>query len=200
MKYLVYIDKHAVQKRYKTIDPHTHKGIQGHALIIAGSYGKMGAAVLSSKACLKTGCGLVTTFVPRCGYEIVQTTNPEVMVLTDENDKFASNIAFDIKPQAIAIGPGWGQEIETQNAFHRFLEINNTPLVVDADALNILSNKKEWVSLLLPKTILTPHPKELQRLIGNWHSEDEKFQKTMAFCERYDLIVVMKGSPTQIVG
>src|SRR3970040_1389975 len=129
MKYLVYIDKHAVQKRYKTIDPHTHKGIQGHALIIAGSYGKMGAAVLSSKACLKTGCGLVTTFVPRCGYEIVQTTNPEVMDLTDENDKFASNIAFDIKPQAIAIGPGWGQEIETQNAFYRFLEINTIPLV-----------------------------------------------------------------------
>lgn len=198
MKYLVYIDKNAVQKRYKTIDPHTHKGIQGHALIIAGSYGKIGAAVLSSKACLKTGCGLVTAFVPQCGYEIVQVANPEVMVLTDENDKFVSDISFDIKPKAIAIGPGLGQEAQTQAALHRFLEANKSPLVIDADALNILSANKEWVRFLLPKTILTPHPKELERLIGKWDSEDEKFQKTIAFCERYDLIVVMKGSPTHI--
>lgn len=199
MKYLVYIDKNAALKRYKAIDSHTHKGIQGHALIIAGSYGKIGAAVLSSKACLKTGCGLVTAFVPQCGYEIVQTANPEVMVLTDKNDRLISNISFDIKPNAIAIGPGLGQETETQTAFHRFLETNKTPLVVDADALNILSANKEWVSLLMPKTILTPHPKELERLIGKWDSEDEKFQKTMDFCERYNLIVVMKGSPTHIV-
>lgn len=198
MKYLVYIDKNAVQKRYKTIDSHTHKGIQGHALIIAGSYGKIGAAVLSSKACLKTGCGLVTAFVPQCGYEIVQVANPEVMVLTDENDKFVSDISFDIKPKAIAIGPGLGQEAKTQAALHRFLEANKSPLVIDADALNILSANKEWVRFLLPKTILTPHPKELERLIGKWDSEDEKFQKTIAFCERYDLIVVMKGSPTHI--
>lgn len=198
MKYLVYIDKNAVQKRYKTIDSHTHKGIQGHALIIAGSYGKIGAAVLSSKACLKTGCGLVTAFVPQCGYEIVQVANPEVMVLTDENDKFVSDISFDIKPKAIAIGPGLGQEAQTQAALHRFLEANKSPLVIDADALNILSANKEWVRFLLPKTILTPHPKELERLIGKWDSEDEKFQKTIAFCERYDLIVVMKGSPTHI--
>lgn len=198
MKYLVYIDKNAVQKRYKTIDSHTHKGIQGHALIIAGSYGKIGAAVLSSKACLKTGCGLVTAFVPQCGYEIVQVANPEVMVLTDENDKFVSDISFDIKPKAIAIGPGLGQEAQTQAALHRFLKTNKSPLVIDADALNILSANKEWVRFLLPKTILTPHPKELERLIGKWDSEDEKFQKTIAFCERYDLIVVMKGSPTHI--
>jgi hydroxyethylthiazole kinase-like uncharacterized protein yjeF len=199
MKYLVYIDKNAIVKRYKTIDSHTHKGSQGHALIIAGSYGKMGAAVLSSKACIKTGCGLVTVFVPQCGYDIVQIANPEVMVLTDQNNKFISQIGFDIKPQAVAIGPGLGQEAETQNAFHRFLETNKIPMVVDADALNILSAHKEWVYLLLPKTILTPHHKELERLIGKWNSEDEKFQKTMAFCERYDLIVVMKGSPTHII-
>jgi ADP-dependent NAD(P)H-hydrate dehydratase len=199
MKYIVYIDKNAVLKRYKTIDSHTHKGIQGHAVLIAGSYGKIGAAVLSSKACLKAGCGLVTAFVPQCGYQILQITNPEVMVLTDEKNKFISNINFDIKPQAVAIGPGLGQETETQKAVYEFFKGNLIPVVVDADALNILSANKEWLSLLLPKTILTPHPKELERLIGKWDSEDDKFQKTMAFCERYDLIVVMKGAPTHIV-
>ncbi len=199
MKYLIYIDKNAALKRYKVIDPRTHKGIQGHALIIAGSYGKIGAAVLSSKACLKTGCGLVTTFVPACGYQILQIANPEVMVITDEKDKYISNISFDIEPKAIAIGPGLGQETETDIAMHRFLITNKIPLVVDADALNILSRNKDWLTYLLPKTILTPHPKELERLIGKWESEEEKFEKTLTFTKRYDLIVVMKGSPTHIV-
>jgi ADP-dependent NAD(P)H-hydrate dehydratase len=168
-------------------------------LIIAGSYGKMGAAVLSSKACLKSGCGLVTAYVPQYGYEILQISNPEVMTLTDESEKYISNIAFDIKPQAIGIGPGLGQEPKTQKAVHRFLISNKTPLVIDADALNILSFNKEWLALLQSKTILTPHPKELQRLIGNWNSEEDKFNKTIAFSKQYDLIVVMKGAPTHIV-
>ena len=126
----------------------------------------MGAAVLSSKACLKSGCGLVTAYVPESGYQILQISNPEVMTLTDESEKYISNITFDIKPQAISIGPGLGQENETQKAVQRFLTSNKIPLVIDADALNILSVNKEWLSLLLPKTIITPHPKELERLIG----------------------------------
>jgi ADP-dependent NAD(P)H-hydrate dehydratase len=199
MKRPIPIDQNEILKRYKSIDSNTHKGIQGHALIIAGSYGKMGAAVLSSKACLKSGCGLVTAYVPKIGYEILQISNPEVMTLTDESEKYISNIAFDIKPQAIGIGPGLGQEPKTQKAVHRFLISNKTPLVIDADALNILSFNKEWLVLLQSKTILTPHPKELQRLIGNWNSEEDKFNKTIAFSKQYDLIVVMKGAPTHIV-
>jgi ADP-dependent NAD(P)H-hydrate dehydratase len=199
MKRPIPIDQNEILKRYKSIDSNTHKGIQGHALIIAGSYGKMGAAVLSSKACLKSGCGLVTAYVPKIGYEILQISNPEVMTLTDESEKYISNIAFDIKPQAIGIGPGLGLEPKTQKAVHRFLMSNKTPLVIDADALNILSFNKEWLALLQSKTILTPHPKELQRLIGNWNSEEDKFNKTIAFSKQYDLIVVMKGAPTHIV-
>jgi ADP-dependent NAD(P)H-hydrate dehydratase len=199
MKQPVYIDKNEILKRYKIIDSQTHKGIQGHVLIIAGSYGKIGAAVLASKACLKTGCGLVTAFVPQCGYQILQIANPEVMVLTDEKEKYISNVNFDIKPQAIAVGPGIGQEGVTQNAVHEFLITNAIPLVLDADALNILSNNKDWLSLLAPKTILTPHLKELERLIGKWSSEDDKFQKTMAFSKQYNLIVVMKGAPTHVI-
>ncbi|WP_035672997.1 NAD(P)H-hydrate dehydratase [Flavobacterium sp. 83] len=195
----IYIDQKEILKRYKQPDKFTHKGIQGHAIIIGGSYGKIGAACLSSKACLKTGCGLVSVFIPKCGYDILQIAIPEVMVLTDNLEKYISDITFDIKPQAIGIGPGLGQEIETQQAVYKFFKTNKISLVIDADALNILSKNKEWLPLLQPKTILTPHPKELERLIGKWNSEQEKIAKTIAFSKQYNLIIVMKGAPTRII-
>lgn len=195
----ILIDKAEILKHYKTIAVTTHKGIQGHALLIGGSFGKIGAVSLSSKAALKSGCGLVTAFVPRCGYEILQIGIPEVMVLTDKKKKCISNINFDFQPNAIGIGPGIGLKQQTQKAVCEFIRNNRIPLVIDADALNILSqNKSEWVHLQ-PKTILTPHPKELERLIGNWQSEDEKFEKTISFSKQYNVIVVMKGAPTHIV-
>lgn len=193
------IDQKEILKHYKQPDKHTHKGIQGHAIIIGGSYGKIGAVSLSSKACLKTGCGLVTVFIPKCGYDILQISIPEVMVVTDNQEKFISNITFDIKPQAIGIGPGLGLEIETQQAVYKFLKTNKTPLVIDADALNILSKNIEWLPLLLPKTIITPHPKELERLVGKWNLDAEKIEKTIAFSKRYQLIIVMKGAPTRVI-
>ncbi|WP_367753965.1 NAD(P)H-hydrate dehydratase [Flavobacterium sp. WC2430] len=199
MKQPISIHKAEIIQRYKPIDSQTHKGIQGHALIIAGSYGKIGAAVLASRACLKSGCGLVTSYVPECGYEILQISNPEVMTLSDESEKFISNITFNIKPQAIAIGPGLGQETETQKAVHDFLKTNSVPLVIDADALNILSINKQWLNLLQPKTILTPHPKELERLIGKWTSDEDKFDKTITFSKQYNVVIVMKGAPTFII-
>ncbi|MFI0490367.1 NAD(P)H-hydrate dehydratase [Flavobacterium sp.] len=199
MKNPIAIDRIEILQRYKPTDPHTHKGIQGHALLIGGSYGKIGAMALSSKACLKTGCGLVTVFIPQCGYEILQTANPEVMVLTDCQEKYISKIEYDFMPNAIGIGPGIGQELGTQNALHEFLINDKTPLVIDADALNILSQNATWISLLPNKTILTPHPKELERLIGKWNSNSEKFEKTIAFSKLHNLIIVMKGAPTFII-
>jgi ADP-dependent NAD(P)H-hydrate dehydratase len=195
----IYVDQKEISKRYRPIDKHAHKGIQGHALIIAGSYGKIGAAILASKGCLKTGCGLVTAFVPECGYQIMQMAIPEVMVLTDVERTHLSMVAFEIKPQAIGIGPGIGQEKATKKALHEFLITNRVPLVIDADALTILSQNRSWLTLLPSKTILTPHPKELERLIGEWDSQEEKFEKTIAFSLYYDVIVVMKGAPTHII-
>lgn len=199
MKEPLLITKNEILRFYKPVNPHTHKGLQGHAVIIAGSYGKIGAAVLASKACLKSGCGLVTTFVPKCGYQILQISVPEVMVVTDENANFITNIHLSLIPQAIAIGPGIGQELGTQKALFEFLRINRIPLVLDADALNILAQNQSWLELVPENTILTPHPKELERLIGKWNSESEKFQKTIAFSEKYKVIVVMKGAPTYII-
>lgn len=195
----IYSDKKLILELYKKPDSHTHKGIQGHALIIGGSYGKIGAVSLSGKACLKTGCGLVTVFIPKCGYDILQIAIPEIMVLTDNEEKLISEITFDFKPQAIGIGPGLGQAVPTQKALHEFLKTNKTPLVLDADALNILSQNKSWLSLLQPKTILTPHPKELERLIGKWDSEENKMSKVIAFSKEHQVIIVMKGAPTQII-
>ena len=193
------ITEEEILKRYQPVSAAADKGTQGHALLIAGSYGKMGAAVLASKAAIKTGCGLVTAFIPECGYEILQIAIPEVMVITDVAQRHLSDIKFQIKPQAIGIGPGIGQELATQKALHRFLISNTTPLVLDADALNCVALNKNWLDLLVLKTILTPHPKELERLIGPWENDIEKFEKTIAFSKQYNLIVVMKGAPTHII-
>lgn len=193
------IDKAEILKRYKAIQPQTHKGLQGHALLIGGSYGKIGAVSLASKAALKTGCGLVTAFVPRCGYDIIQISIPEVMVITDEHEKHLTDLGIEFVPNAIGIGPGMGLHMGTQKAFHDFLSNTSNPLVIDADALNILAHNPSWVALLPPKSILTPHPKELERLIGKWYSEEEKMGKSVVFSLVNQVTIVMKGSPTYII-
>jgi hydroxyethylthiazole kinase-like uncharacterized protein yjeF len=193
------LDQHQIAKRYQAILSTTHKGIQGHVLLVGGSYGKMGSVCLSAKAAIKSGCGLVTAFVPQCGYDIVQIAIPEVMVLTDVQTHCISDIHFDIAPDAIGIGPGLGQDASTQQGLYDFLKTKPFPLVLDADALNILALHPDWLTLLPPKTIITPHWKELERLIGKWDSEEEHLEKTMAFYKQHQLIVVMKGAPTRII-
>ncbi|WP_395052403.1 NAD(P)H-hydrate dehydratase [Flavobacterium sp.] len=199
MAFPIIISKAEILKIYKPIPFNSHKGIQGHALIIGGSYGKIGSVCLSGKAAIKSGCGLVTAFIPKCGYTILQTAIPEVMVLTDVNENFITKIDFNFTPNAIGIGIGIGQEMETQNAIHHLLFDTKTPMVIDADALNILALNPACLSLLQPKTILTPHLKELERLLGKWNSEDEKFAKTIEFSKKFNVIIVIKGAPTHII-
>lgn len=199
MEKTVTITRAQILERYRPINPTTHKGIQGHALIIGGSYGKIGAVSLASKAALRTGCGLVTALVPKCGYNILQTTNPEVMVLTDVDENYITDIDFSIIPQAIAIGPGMGLNFKTQKTFHSFLKVNQIPLVIDADALNTLGINSPWFYILQAQSILTPHARELERLIGTWDSEEEKFGKAVDFSLKFNLILVLKGAPTFIV-
>ncbi len=199
MKNHIQIDKTEIIKRFKPIDPLTHKGIQGHALIIGGSYGKMGSVCLSAKACLKSGAGLVTAYIPKCGYDIVQVSIPEVMVATDDYVEHIISINYDLQPNAIGIGMGMGQHPDTQHAFFNFIKMNQLPLVIDADGLNILSHNKDYFELLASGTILTPHLKELERLIGEWDSEEDKIGKVKDFSEKYNVIVVVKGAPTLII-
>jgi len=192
------ITKTEILQRYKPIRNDAHKGIQGHAVIIGGSYGKMGSVCLASRASLMAGCGLVTGFIPKCGYSIMQALLPEAMVVTDANEEFISKIRLGFAPDAIGIGVGMGQERPTKRALYHFLKNNTSPLVIDADALNILSLNREWLLQLPKKTILTPHLKELERMIGRWESEEEKFEKTQALSQTLEVIIVMKGAPTHI--
>lgn len=193
------ITKQEILKRLKPIDPKSHKGTLGHALVIGGSHGKIGAVCLSSKAALKTGCGLVTAFLPECGYNIIQSYIPEAMAIIDVNEQHISRIDFEIEPTAIAIGPGIGQELITQKAFHEFLKNNKLPLVIDADALNILSRNKAWLKLIPKGSVLTPHPKEFERLTGKSKSDEHRFEVAKQFSKQHDCILVLKGAPTFIV-
>lgn len=189
------IGKNEVLPMYIPRSKFSHKGTHGHSLLIGGSYGKIGAVKLASIAALKIGSGLVTSYVPRCGYSVLQTSLPEAMVLTG-GDTSITKIDFDIAANAIGIGMGMGTEQETKKAFSDFLKTNKAPLVIDADGLNILASKKALCELLPKQTVLTPHPKELERLVGTWKDDFDKLEKTKAFSKKYDCIVIIKGAHT----
>jgi hydroxyethylthiazole kinase-like uncharacterized protein yjeF len=193
-----FTDSTAALGLYRPVKPYAHKGTQGHALIIGGSYGKMGAVCLSAKAALKSGCGLVTAYIPKCGYEIIQSSFPEAMVLTSGQEHI-DTIEINFQPKAIGIGTGLGQHPYTQKEVGDFLSCNKAPLVIDADALNILSQNKDWLQLLHENTIITPHPKELERLMGSWHDDFDKLEKMKAFSAAHKLILVAKDAHTMIV-
>ncbi len=160
------IEKDVVKSMLPSRGKFSHKGTFGHALIISGSYGMMGAALLAGESCLRGGAGLVTLHVPRFGYNIIQTGLPEAIVSLDQSDILFSN-APDLAPfSAIGIGPGLGRKQNTERGLRKLLESAESPMVIDADGLNILSDHPEWVDCLPPGTILTPHPKEFDRLAG----------------------------------
>ena len=188
------IDKNVVNDLYRPRKKFSHKGTYGHSLIIGGSYGKIGAVKLAAEACLRTGSGLVTALVPGCGYDALQTALPEAMVLTDPDKAQLTDLQVDLKPTAIGLGIGMGTAHETIEAVNAFLKVNKRPLVVDADGLNMLALKKEMLQLLPPQTILTPHPKELERLIGSWKDDFDKLDKAIKFSLRYQCILVLKGA------
>ena len=196
---MYYLEDATMADKLKPLTKYAHKGTQGHALIIGGSLGKIGSVLLASKAALKSGCGLVTAFVPKCGTSVIQSSFPEAMVVQDNSQYYLSSISYDIQPSAIAIGMGMGKHNETKQAFAFFLQNTFTPLVVDADALNILSENSDWLHYLQPNTILTPHPAELSRLIGNWENDFEKIILTREFARQYKLIIVIKGAHTIII-
>lgn len=196
---IYFTEKHEIRNLLKPLSKFAHKGTEGHALIVGGSLGKSGSVCLSSRAALKTGCGLVTAYLPKCGVPIIQMNFPEAMAIEDSGEKYIASIKFDIKPDAIGIGIGMGQNEETQSALHDFLLNNHTPLVIDADGLNIIAKNPEWLTLLQPKTIVTPHPGELSRLIGGWDDDYDKIQKTRLFARKYDAVVVVKGAYSLII-
>lgn len=167
------IDNRLLARLLNQREPDTHKNDYGNALLVAGSRGMMGAALLAARACMRSGVGLLTARVPRCGYEIMQLGIPEAKCDTDVRSDFHSYIEVPLNVDALAIGPGLGQRPETQEALLRLLEqgfgspgMPDPALILDADGLNILAAHPEAMKLLPRDTILTPHPGEAKRLLA----------------------------------
>lgn len=190
------IGKNEVLPIYKPRQKYSHKGDFGHVLVIGGSYGKIGAVTLASRGVLTIGAGKVTAYMPKCGYVPLQASFPEAMVITDTDNEKITKINFSIEPDVIAFGVGAGTDTKTSSAFEAFLKTNKTPLVIDADGINILAKKKTLLKLLPENTVLTPHPKELEGIIGKWKDDFDKLKKTKAFSKKYKCIVVIKGANT----
>ncbi|MDP2423282.1 MAG: NAD(P)H-hydrate dehydratase [Bacteroidales bacterium] len=192
------IEAEDVQNILKPRQRFAHKGNYGHALLVAGSYGKMGAAVLASRACLRAGAGLLTTHVPRSGYEIIQTAFPEAMVSVDESDSCFSGIKEPGLFEAIAIGPGLGLSEETATALKTMIQTVRKPFILDADAINILGENKTWLSFLPPGCILTPHPREFERIASKINNSLDRNEMQRLFSIKYGVYVVLKGAFTCI--
>ena len=192
-------DKTTALPLYKPRDSFTHKGNFGHALLLAGSHGKMGAAVLAAKACLSAGAGLLTTHLPSCGYEIMQTSLPEAMVSLDKDVFQLTGLPSQLEIyQAAGFGPGIGMGEKTAGMLKKFLKSFHQPMVLDADALNIIASSSKLLSLLQPNTIITPHPKEFDRLFGLSPDDIERFYKAKIMAIQYQIIIVLKGHFTGV--
>lgn len=193
-----YVTGELIARLLKKRKKYAHKGSFGHSLMICGSKGKIGAAVLSSKACLKTGAGLVTVYVPGCGYEILQTSVPEAMVITDEMDAYLSSVPEIDRFTVTGVGPGIGMNEQTVAFLRLLLEKATRPMVIDADALNIIGQHPEMLQKIPRHSILTPHPKEFERIAGKASNDFERLTLQKELSEKYEVYVLVKGAHTSL--
>ncbi|MFY0254315.1 NAD(P)H-hydrate dehydratase [Chitinophaga sp. 30R24] len=184
---------------YQPRDAFANKGTYGHALIIAGSYGKMGAAILSTKACLHAGVGLLTCHVPQCGYQIMQISEPCAMCITDEGAHYSTHFhsgISDANYKAIGIGPGLDKQAGTAKSLELLLDQWRHPMVIDADALNLLSVYPSLLNKVPSGSILTPHPKEFERLFGPTANDIARLELLSQKAVEKQLYILLKGRYT----
>jgi ADP-dependent NAD(P)H-hydrate dehydratase / NAD(P)H-hydrate epimerase len=187
-----------VRRIVKPRNMYAHKGNFGHALLFCGSRGKMGAAVLAARACLRSGPGLVTVHIPSEGAQVLQTAIPEAMLSIDPSPAIFSEVP-DLTPfNSIAAGPGLGQDKQTAKALKLLIQNAKQPIIFDADAINILGENKTWISFVPKGSIFTPHPREFERLAGKSsdHFDRNRLQREFSF--RFGVYVVLKGAHTAI--
>ncbi len=193
-----YLEKDKVRAMLKRRGKFQHKIHFGRDLIIAGGWGKMGAAVLCARACMTAGAGLVTAHIPSGGYSIMQTANPEVMVITDPGKKHLTSLSDISDYTAIGIGPGIGKHIDTYEVVSQLLTNFKKPIVADADAINILANEQSLMEHLPKGSILTPHPGEFKRMTGFWEDDYERLEQQIAISKKFKIFIVLKGAHTAI--
>jgi hydroxyethylthiazole kinase-like uncharacterized protein yjeF len=191
--------KRDILSLYKKREKFVSKFDFGHAFIIAGSYGKVGAALIATKACLRSGAGLTTTYSPECAYTILQSQAPEAMCISDSNLKYISEQPPINNYNAVAIGSGIGLNTKTKEVALDILQQTNCPIVIDADAINILAENKTNLQLLKPNSILTPHNKEFERLTKQTDNDYDKLQLAIEFVKTYKVILVLKGVYTAVI-
>ncbi|WP_185866597.1 NAD(P)H-hydrate dehydratase [Blattabacterium cuenoti] len=196
-----YLDKKCIRSIYKRRKKFSHKGNFGHGLLIGGHYGMIGSMVLSAKGSFRIGIGKLSVYIPRCGYQIIQTIIPEAIVHTDLRDDFISHIPNNISSfNAIGIGMGMGKNPITAYALESFFlkKKNSPPMVIDADAINILSDKLNILNFIPRNTILTPHPKEFHRLYGPWKNDYQKLANLKKLAKKHNFYLILKGAHTVI--
>ena len=175
-----------------------HKGTFGHVLLVAGAYGKMGAAIICARSILRAGAGLVTTHIPRVGYEIMQIGFPEAMCEVDEHRYHFTGIGELGDYDVVAIGPGLGKAPATRQGVLELVEKADKPLVVDADALNILAAAPGALEKLPAGSILTPHPKEFERLFGAARDDFARWEVQRRRARELNLVILLKTGFTTI--
>lgn len=196
---LFFVDEKDIKSLFKPRAKYAHKGCFGRALLVAGSKGMAGASVLAARASMRSGVGLLTVHVPPCNNVIMQSSVPEAMTSIDSNDTCFSDFIDTAKYNAVAVGPGLGQEKESEKALLNLIENSNVPMVLDADALNILSCNPEYLYRLPANSVLTPHPGEYARLFGNSSASYDKLQKLLSYTAMSGVTVVLKGAHTVVV-
>lgn len=190
------VDANYIKPLLHKRDKDSHKGTFGHALLIAGSTGKTGAALLASESCLRSGVGLLTTHLPKSAMLPLQVYLPEAMISPDVSDNCFSQVPDLQKFDAVGVGPGLGKAAETVAALKKLLQEVDKPLVLDADALNIIAENKELLSILPENTILTPHVKEFERLFGECVDKQQRLEFQRVMAQKYKVIIVLKGAGT----
>jgi ADP-dependent NAD(P)H-hydrate dehydratase / NAD(P)H-hydrate epimerase len=192
------IDRKHVMPLLKEREKFAHKGNFGHCLLISGSYGKMGAAVLAATSCLRSGAGLLTVHVPAKGCEIVQASLPEAMTSIDDSGSSFSMLPDIDKFDAIGAGPALGTSEPARKALRKLLESARQPLVLDADAINIVSLDRELIGMLPPGSILTPHPGEFDRLSAQHKTGHDRLITQIEMARKNKIVIVLKGAHTTV--
>ncbi len=191
------IDKAAIEKIYIPRKSFANKGNYGYACLVVGSYGMMGAAVLSAKACLRSGVGKLTCYICKEGYTIMQTSLPEAMCAMFGNTfiKDIDNLKnFDVT----GIGPGIGRHLSHKELLQKVFKNSKGPIVIDADALNVLSNYSSLYKSIPEQSIITPHPKEFERLFGKSDNDFERIELVLKKAKDLNIYIVLKGHYTLI--
>lgn len=176
----------------------SHKGTYGHGLLFAGSYGKAGAALLAAEAAYRSGAGLVSAAVPSGNYQILQTAVPEVMLLIDSREKHLGDLPNIDRFDAVAIGPGIGFHAETEALLEELLQTLRHGLILDADALTMLGKRPELLQSVPPGSILTPHPKEFERIVGPQKNHYSRLMKQKALAKELQSVIILKGAHTAV--